>query len=383
MKSAIVTRRAGAGAEEAQSALTGPSERRLSGGGLRGDGGGHVRHLELETKGNRGDWRGCPQSYPPFLAHLSRSQFKKSTGRRLVPTWYVLLAYYLSTGVKGRRFGGNIGVKGRRFALFNRGEGSCKNISGSTKSTTTTTVTGLTNGTQYTFLVRAVNYWGYGAASTVAATPLWPAPANLVGTPDDGRIYLEWDRNPGITDYRVETKVTSNDAFVKSSPFSAGFGSKTIAAIHSLTNDTGYTFTVLAAQGSADTSWPATVNATPIVDSPDAPTNLSATPSNGQVTLSWDDPGNSTITKYQVSIDGGTNFTDISGSTRSTTTTTATDLTTAPSTRLRCVPRTIPVPARQPPRPPRQSTTPPRLPTRRCPRTRTRRTPLMRRTSAS
>ena len=195
-------------------------------------------------------------------------------------------------------------------------------ISGSTKSTTTTTVTGLTNGAEYTLAVRAVNYFGYGAASTVAATPLWPAPTNLVATLDDGRVYLEWDRNPGITDYRVHTKVTSDDASVASSPFSAGSGSKTIAAIPSLTNGTEYTFTVLATQGSADNSWPAAVNATPMRVLPDAPTNLSATPSNGQVTLSWDDPGNSTITKYHVSTDGGTSFVDISDSGASTTTTT-------------------------------------------------------------
>ena len=200
-------------------------------------------------------------------------------------------------------------------------------ISGSSKSTTTTTVTGLTNGTQYTLAVRGVNWWGYGAASTATATPLWPAPANLVATPDDGRIYLEWDTNPGITDYRVETKVTSTDVFVASSPFSAGSGSKTIAAIDSLTNDTEYTFTVLATQGTADSSWPAAVNATPMAVLPDAPTNLSATPSNGKVTLSWDDPGNNTITKYRVSSDGGTSFTDISDSGASTTTTTVTELT--------------------------------------------------------
>ena len=48
---------------------------------------------------------------------------------------------------------------------------------------------------------------------------------------------------------------------------------------------------------------------------PAAPVNLSATVGNGQVTLSWDDPGNDTITKYQYSTNGGTNFTDIAGST--------------------------------------------------------------------
>ena len=197
-------------------------------------------------------------------------------------------------------------------------------ISDSSKSTTTTTVTGLTNGTGYTLAVRGVNWWGYGAASTATATPLWPAPTNLVATPDSSRVFLEWDRNPGITDYRVDVSDGSSVSV------SAGSGSKTIAAIDSLANGTAYTFTVLAtqdsAQGSADSSWPATVDATPMVVSPDAPTNLSATPSNSQATLSWDDPGNNTITKYQVSEDGGTTFADISDSGASTTTTTVTGL---------------------------------------------------------
>ena len=193
------------------------------------------------------------------------------------------------------------------------------------KSTTTTTVTGLTNGTGYTLAVRGVNWWGYGAASTATATPLWPAPTNLVATPDSSRVFLEWDRNPGITDYRVDVSDGSSVSV------SAGSGSKTIAAIDSLANGTAYTFTVLAtqdsAQDSADSSWPAAVDATPMVVSPDAPTNLSATPSNSQATLSWDDPGNNTITKYQVSRDGGTSFTNISDSGASTTTTTVTGLT--------------------------------------------------------
>ncbi len=194
-------------------------------------------------------------------------------------------------------------------------------ISGSSKSTTATIVAGLTNGTGYTLAVRGVNWWGYGAASTATATPLWPAPANLVATPDDSRIYLEWDTNPGITDYRADVSSGSS----VNAP--AGSGSKTIAAIASLINGTEYTFTVLATQGTADSSWPAAVNATPMAVLPDAPTNLSATPSNGKVTLSWDDPGNNTITKYQVSRDGGTSFTDISNSGATTTTTTVTGLT--------------------------------------------------------
>ncbi len=60
---------------------------------------------------------------------------------------------------------------------------------------------------------------------------------------------------------------------------------------------------------------------------PTAPTGLTAVPGDGQVGLSWADPGNETIAKYQVSSDGGANFTDIGSSDKDTTGTTVTGLT--------------------------------------------------------
>ena len=210
--------------------------------------------------------------------------------------------------------------------------GDFNDISGSDDETTTHIVTGLTNGTEYELAVRAVNYFGYGAASTVDAIPLWPAPTNLVATPDDRRIYLEWDRNPGITYYRVDV-LGGSSVYVPS-----GSESKTIATIDQLENDTKYTFTVQATQdsepGSAVISKPSlSVDATPKLTVPSAPTGLSATPSNGQATLSWDDPGNITITKYQYQYrsDGGDfdddDYNDISDSDDETTTYTVPSLT--------------------------------------------------------
>ena len=60
---------------------------------------------------------------------------------------------------------------------------------------------------------------------------------------------------------------------------------------------------------------------------PAAPANLTAAVGDGQVTLSWNDPGNDTITKYQYNTDGGTNYTDIAGSGATTTSYTVTGLT--------------------------------------------------------
>ena len=67
----------------------------------------------------------------------------------------------------------------------------------------------------------------------------------------------------------------------------------------------------------------------PAVDPPvpAAPTNLSAVTGDGQVVLSWDDPDNISIMKYQYSTDDGVNFNDINGSSKDTTSFTFENLT--------------------------------------------------------
>ena len=58
-----------------------------------------------------------------------------------------------------------------------------------------------------------------------------------------------------------------------------------------------------------------------------APENLTATPGDGQVTVTWDDPDNITIRKYQYSTNGGANFNHMNGSGRNTTSFTFSNLT--------------------------------------------------------
>ncbi len=217
-------------------------------------------------------------------------------------------------------------------------------ISGSGATTITHTVTGLSNAREYTFELRAVNSAGEGDASSDKAKPLWPAPANLVATPDHARVHLEWDRNPGIARYRVDPEETSTEASAGSFVVSAGSGSKvrTVVGVpgNYLENGTEYTFTVLAITQSLDISLPAEVNETPVVqDPPAAPTNLSATPGDRQVRLKWDNPKDFKITGYEVSTDynttdGSGTFTYISSSHENTTAHTVARLSDDPDTRL-------------------------------------------------
>ncbi len=206
-------------------------------------------------------------------------------------------------------------------------------IGGSLADTTGHTVTGLTNGIEYTLAVRARDIFGPGAANTAKATPLWPAPANLKATPDNGRVHLEWDTNPGVAAYEVEIKQANTSS---TATFAAGSGPKTIAVIDSLTNGAQYTFSVSAVDDQEKTiSHVSATMATPetSLPVPTAPENLSATPSDSQVTLTWNDPGNITITgyKYRFSENNGQtwkrDWTAISGSNASTTRYTVTGLT--------------------------------------------------------
>ena len=61
--------------------------------------------------------------------------------------------------------------------------GSYVDISGSDELTTSYTVTGLSEKTEYTFSVRAVNADGEGAESSVTTTTIDAGPPSLIGTP--------------------------------------------------------------------------------------------------------------------------------------------------------------------------------------------------------
>ena len=197
---------------------------------------------------------------------------------------------------------GNTTITG--YQVSSNGGTSYGEISGSDANTISHTVTGLTNGTEYSFAVRAVNEAGTGAPATVTATPLFAAPKKLGSAAGDGQVTLRWD-DPGdttITGYEV-----SSEAGLWGYSVISGSGASTTShTVTGLTNGTHYTFAVRAVNGAAAFVW-----ATPTVTSvavPAAPTTLEATAGGGQVTLSWPHPGDTTITGYQYSQDGGTRF---------------------------------------------------------------------------
>ena len=113
-------------------------------------------------------------------------------------------------------------------------------------SKTSATVSGLTNGTAYTFTVVAANSAGTGPASTLSnsVTPGTPlAPTVVRATAGDAQATVSWTAPApngvsAITGYTVTSSPGGRTVSVD--------GGTTTATVTGLTNGTGYTFTVTA-----------------------------------------------------------------------------------------------------------------------------------------
>ncbi len=201
-------------------------------------------------------------------------------------------------------------------------------IAGSGANTTSHVVIQLTNGTAYTFEIQAQRSAVWSASSNqAAATPIAPpdSPLNLTATAGNGTAILGWAEpdDASITAYRYRQSTDGGTTFGAFTTIAGSSASTTSHIVSQLTNGTAYTFEIQA-QRSSD--WSASSNqatATPFAP-PAAPTSFTATTGNGQVTLDWAEPYDSSITayRYRQSTDGGTTFgafTTITGSGANTT----------------------------------------------------------------
>jgi uncharacterized protein (TIGR02145 family) len=168
-------------------------------------------------------------------------------------------------------------------------------------------VTGLINGTAYTFTVTATNAIGIGPASS-ASNSVTPstgpdAPTGVVATAGNAQAIITFtapvnDGGSAITGYTV-TSIPSG--FI-------GTGSASPITVIGLINGTAYTFTVTATN--ANGTGPASAASNSVTPStvPGAPTIGTATAGNAQATVTFTAPasnGGSAITGYTVTSSPG------------------------------------------------------------------------------
>jgi hypothetical protein len=196
-----------------------------------------------------------------------------------------------------------------------------KTVPVSSGTATSSVVTGLTNGTSYTFQVRAVNAFGSGplSAASAAVTPGGPltAPTSLVGIrgATGGSVSLSWNAATGgtkpITGYQIQVRIIG--IVVRTDTVA---GTATTRNVTGLINGISYTFRVRAVTAATLTGTipaadlgPLSVasNAVTPATVPGAPGILAPTAgvAGGAVTATanWSAPGNnggSVITNYRV-----------------------------------------------------------------------------------
>ena len=173
------------------------------------------------------------------------------------------------------------------------------------------TIPDLTNGVEYRVDVSALNAWADdGNYSSATATPMAEAqvpgaPGNLLLTPGDGEITVEWDA-PDVNASSVASYVVfwTTDVGVPTEEASWMWHRLSSSArswtIPDLTNGVEYRVDVSALNASDD-GYSSSATATPVAV-PDAPGVPLLTPGDGQITVEWVAPedNGASITRYRV-----------------------------------------------------------------------------------
>ena len=188
-------------------------------------------------------------------------------------------------------------------------------------TTTSHTITGLTNGTEYRFHLRAVNPGGTGTAAPtaspwyVSATPQVPpttppaTPSAITVTRADGTLTATWDAIDTATSYHI-TYSTNNGA---SWHLAAINHPDNTITINNATNTATYIIGVRARNSAGDSGWRNSPPAAPYTPPPSTtppatPSAITVTRADGTLTATW--PAVDTATSYHItySTNGGASW---------------------------------------------------------------------------
>jgi fibronectin type 3 domain-containing protein len=154
---------------------------------------------------------------------------------------------------------------------------------------TSYTLTGLTNGTMYYFVLTSVNVAGESAASNQAsATPLPQlpnAPTALTATAGNAQASLTWAAGIGASTYNLYYGTSAGVTPATGTKVSGLTG--TSYTLTGLTNGKTYFFVLTSANVAGESASSNQASATPLPPLPAAPTALAATAANTQVALTW------------------------------------------------------------------------------------------------
>ena len=205
-------------------------------------------------------------------------------------------------------------------------------------------VAGLTNGTEYSFRIRAVTL-GHDGTETeaVKATPnaVPPKPTIVSMVPGDGSLTITFSASSytNITSWESRLKKKADAGYgpwtaIDGDDISEEGGNRVIA-VSGLDNDATYVGLLRAVNGEVTGPASDEAEATPHAK-PGAPSRLTAVAGDSAVTLIWTDPNNTHITGYEYDLSPGDDgWTTIAGSGMATTTVTLIGLTNSTSYTIR------------------------------------------------